>query len=104
MISRVAAYCLVAVFRVPTLLSLEALGWQVGSFASKTTLAAVAGLALPSLALAAGLGKLSVLSTLGQPRCAVVRSLVPDKASSGCDCFGDSTRIIMEQAGERDAS
>jgi pilus assembly protein FimV len=39
----------------------------VGSFASKTSLAAIAGLALPSLALAAGLGKLSVLSTLGQP-------------------------------------
>ena len=43
------------------------LGWQVGSFASKTSLAAVAGLALPSLALAAGLGKLTVLSSLGQP-------------------------------------
>lgn len=39
----------------------------MGSFASKTSLAVVAGLALPSLALAAGLGKLSVLSTLGQP-------------------------------------
>ena len=39
----------------------------MGSFASKTSLAVFAGLALPSLALAAGLGKLSVLSTLGQP-------------------------------------
>ncbi len=39
----------------------------MGSVASKTSLAAIAGLALPSLAMAAGLGKLSVLSTLGQP-------------------------------------
>ena len=39
----------------------------MGSFASKTSWVAVAGLALPSLALAAGLGKLTVLSSLGQP-------------------------------------
>jgi len=39
----------------------------VGGFASKIRLAAIVGLAVPSLAGAAGLGKLSVLSTLGQP-------------------------------------
>ncbi len=39
----------------------------MGKFASKTCLAGVASLILPSLAWAAGLGKLSVLSTLGQP-------------------------------------
>ena len=39
----------------------------MGSFASKTSLAVFASLALPTLALAAGLGKLSVLSSLGQP-------------------------------------
>jgi len=39
----------------------------VGKFASKTCLVAVVGLILPSLSWAAGLGKLSVLSTLGQP-------------------------------------
>jgi len=39
----------------------------VGKVASKTCLAAVASLILPSLAWAAGLGKLSVLSQLGQP-------------------------------------
>jgi len=39
----------------------------VGKFASKICLPAVASLILPSLAWAAGLGKLSVLSTLGQP-------------------------------------
>jgi pilus assembly protein FimV len=39
----------------------------VGSFASKICLPAVASLILPSLAWAAGLGKLSVLSALGQP-------------------------------------
>src|SRR5438309_4884245 len=42
-------------------------GWQVGKFASKTCLVAVVSLILPSLAWAAGLGKLSVLSQLGQP-------------------------------------
>ena len=39
----------------------------MGKVASKTCLAAVASLILPSLAWAAGLGKLSVLSQLGQP-------------------------------------
>jgi pilus assembly protein FimV len=39
----------------------------VGKVASKTCLTAVASLILPSLAWAAGLGKLSVLSQLGQP-------------------------------------
>ena len=39
----------------------------MGKFASKICLPAVASLILPSLAWAAGLGKLSVLSTLGQP-------------------------------------
>ena len=39
----------------------------MGKFASKTCLVAVVGLILPSLSWAAGLGKLSVLSTLGQP-------------------------------------
>ena len=39
----------------------------MGSFASKTSLAVFASLAAPTLALAAGLGKLSVLSSLGQP-------------------------------------
>jgi len=39
----------------------------VGEFASKIRISAVAGLLLPSLAWAAGLGKLSVLSALGQP-------------------------------------
>jgi len=39
----------------------------VGKFASKTCLVAVVSLILPSLAWAAGLGKLSVLSQLGQP-------------------------------------
>jgi len=39
----------------------------VGKFASKTCLVAVVSLILPSLAWAAGLGKLSVLSALGQP-------------------------------------
>jgi pilus assembly protein FimV len=39
----------------------------VGKFASKTRLVAVVSLILPSLAWAAGLGKLSVLSQLGQP-------------------------------------
>src|SRR2546427_446791 len=42
-------------------------GWQVGKFASKTCLVAVVSLILPTLAWAAGLGKLSVLSQLGQP-------------------------------------
>src|SRR5204863_1069719 len=41
--------------------------WQVGKFASKICLPAIVSLILPSLAWAAGLGKLSVLSTLGQP-------------------------------------
>ncbi len=39
----------------------------MGKFASKTRISAVACLLLPSLAWAAGLGKLSVLSALGQP-------------------------------------
>ena len=39
----------------------------MGKFASKICLPAIASLILPSLAWAAGLGKLSVLSTLGQP-------------------------------------
>jgi pilus assembly protein FimV len=39
----------------------------VGEFASKIRISAVACLLLPSLAQAAGLGKLSVLSALGQP-------------------------------------
>ncbi len=39
----------------------------MGKFASKTCLVAVVSLILPSLAWAAGLGKLSVLSALGQP-------------------------------------
>ena len=39
----------------------------MGKFASKTCLVAVVSLILPSLACAAGLGKLSVLSALGQP-------------------------------------
>jgi pilus assembly protein FimV len=39
----------------------------VGKFASKICLPAIASLILPSLACAAGLGKLSVLSALGQP-------------------------------------
>lgn len=40
----------------------------MGKFASKTVwVAAVAGMALPSIACAAGLGKISVLSALGQP-------------------------------------
>ena len=39
----------------------------MGKFASKIRISAVACLILPSLAWAAGLGKLSVLSTLGQP-------------------------------------
>ena len=39
----------------------------MGKFASKICLPAVASLILPSLAWAAGLGKLSVLSMLGQP-------------------------------------
>ena len=39
----------------------------MGEFASKIRISAVAGLLLPSLAWAAGLGKLSVLSALGQP-------------------------------------
>src|SRR5207249_625548 len=42
-------------------------GWQVGKFASKICLPAIVSLILPSLAWAAGLGKLSVLSQLGQP-------------------------------------
>ena len=39
----------------------------MGGFASKIRLAAIVGLAVPSLAWSAGLGKLSVRSTLGQP-------------------------------------
>ena len=39
----------------------------MGKFASKLCLPAIVSLILPSLAWAAGLGKLSVLSTLGQP-------------------------------------
>jgi pilus assembly protein FimV len=42
-------------------------GWQVGKFASKFLLLTAVGLLLPSLACAAGLGKLTVLSALGQP-------------------------------------
>src|SRR5579864_1564316 len=42
-------------------------GWQVGKFASKFLLLTTVGLLLPSLACAAGLGKLTVLSALGQP-------------------------------------
>jgi pilus assembly protein FimV len=42
-------------------------GWQVGKFASKFLLLMTVGLLLPSLACAAGLGKLTVLSALGQP-------------------------------------
>lgn len=42
-------------------------GWHVGKFASRIWMIAVASLLLPSLAFAAGLGKISVLSALGQP-------------------------------------
>ena len=42
-------------------------GWRVGKFASKFWVIAVASLLPPSLAVAAGLGKISVLSSLGQP-------------------------------------
>jgi pilus assembly protein FimV len=42
-------------------------GWHVGKFASRIWMVAVASLLPPSLAFAAGLGKISVLSALGQP-------------------------------------
>ncbi len=42
-------------------------GWHVGKFASRIWMVAVASLLPPSLAFAAGLGKISVLSQLGQP-------------------------------------
>src|SRR5258706_7043346 len=42
-------------------------GWHVGKFASRIWIVAMASLVPSSFAFAAGLGKISVLSALGQP-------------------------------------
>jgi len=69
-------------------------GGRVGTFASKTAALVLAALLLPSFVWAAGLGKLTVLSTLGQPLKAEIEilSLQPGEAE------GISARLASQEA------